>query len=225
MIQLLVADPWPLFRQGMRALIGEVRGIAVVAEAGNCSQLYDVLRTQQRLDVALVDLDISGTSSIEPLRHALAMRPALPILVLSSKGHLEYAVRALKAGAAGYATKDSTTQSLIDAIRRLALGGQYLSSHVAEQVALQWRRGDTGAAPHSVLSTREFSVFEMLAQGCSGAQIASALSLSRKTVSTHKTRVLRKMNVTNLADLVRYAIEHQFVPGQRTVNFRGILAD
>jgi DNA-binding NarL/FixJ family response regulator len=212
-IHVLMADGWPLFRQGMKALLEETHNIEVVAEAGSCSQLYDVLRSKLRIDVALMDLDMPGASGIEPLRHALAMRPRLPILVLSLKGHPEYAMRSLKAGAAGYATKDSTTQGLIDAIRRLALGGQYLSSQVAEQVALQWRHGDNGSAPHSVLSNREFSVFELLTQGRTGSQIASALSLSRKTVSMHKSRLLRKMNARNLADLMRYAIEHQLAPG------------
>lgn len=213
MIQVLVADGWPLFRQGIKVLLEETGDIRVVAEAEDWPQFCSLLRTKMPIDVAVADIEMSATSSMEPLRHALAIRQRLPVLVLSKKGHTEYAMRALKAGAAGYATKDSTAQNLVYAIHRLSAGGQYLSSQIAELVALQWRNGDSRLPPHSGLTSREFSVFEMLAQGRTGSQIASALCLSRKTVSSHKTRLLRKMNVTNLADLVRYAIDHRFFPG------------
>lgn len=215
MIRLLIADDWLLFREGLRALLEKSREFEVVAEVADCTKLYDILRTDLRIDIALVDLSISGSGSVEPLRHVAAIRPHLPILVLSMNRHPEYAMRALGLGAAGYITKVSTTQSLVEAIRRVAMGGQYLSPEVAEQVAVQWRSGQGGGTPHTVLSTREFSVFEMLVQGRTGSQIASALSLSNKTISTHKTRLLRKMRAGNVADLVRYAIEHKLAPGGR----------
>ena len=209
MIRLLIADDWTLFRQGLRALLEATHEFEVVAEVADDMELYEILRTDLRVDVALVDPGISGSDGVELLRKLAVIRSRLPILALATNREPGYAMHALRIGAAGYFTKDSPTQGLIEAIRRLAVGGQYLCPDVAEQVAGQWRRGEAGDRSHPALSARESCVLEMLVQGRTGSQIAAALCLSKKTVSTHKSRLLKKLQARSLADLVRYAAEHK----------------
>lgn len=208
MTRLLVADSWPLFRECVRTLLDATREFEVVAEVPDGPGLCAILQSALRVDVALVDQDICRAGSAAALQTVAAIRPRLPLLILSADRQPEHAMQALRLGAAGYFTKESPVNSLVDAIRLLALGGQYLSPVVAEQLAAQWRNGRRGHASHGVLSARELSVFELLVQGRSGTQIASALCLSKKTVSTHKIRLLRKLQAKNLADLVRYSVEH-----------------
>ena len=208
MIRLLIADDHVLFRQGLRQLLAEQPDLDVVAEAGNCNEVIDCLRKHD-VDVAVLDLSMPGRDGVELIQHVKSLWPELPVLVLTMHNHEQYASRVLKAKASGYITKDCAAEQVVVAIRRLAQGGEYVSPNIAERLALQLTRRGVSDQPHTSLSDREFKIFEMFVQGKTGTQIASELSLSKKTVSTHKVRLLRKMNLRNEFELVHYAIEHR----------------
>jgi DNA-binding NarL/FixJ family response regulator len=209
MIRLLLADDHKMFREGIKSLLADYPHIAVTGEASCYAEVIDCLRLGD-FDLAVVDLSMPGRDSIELIAHVKALRPALPVLVLTMYGEEIYASRALRAGASGYVTKDSAAQQLVGAIEKLAAGGEYISPAVAERLALQFtRRKDHGELPHTLLSNREYRIFEMLVEGKTVSAIAALLNLSGKTVSTHKARLLKKMNLHSQTDLVRYTIEHR----------------
>ena len=208
MIRVLIADDHRLFRQGLKQLLAGDPDLEVVAEASNCSEVIECLR-RQSVDVAVLDFSMNGRDGVELIRHVKSLWPNLPVLVLTMHNHEQYASRALKAKASGYLTKDCAAGQVVAAIRRLAEGGEYLSPNMAERLALQLTRHGEPDLPHASLSDRELKIFEMFVQGKRGTQIAAELSLSKKTVSTHKVRLLKKMNLRNEFELVHYAIGHR----------------
>jgi DNA-binding NarL/FixJ family response regulator len=165
----------------------------------------------QDYDVAVLDMSMPGRSGIELIKQVKDEKPKLRILVLTMHSEEQYAVRALKAGASGYLTKDSAAEQLVAAIRKIAAGGAYFSPETAERLVLDAAPPRTEAAPHTLLSDREFQVLRLIAGGESMGEIARRLSLSVKTVSTHKTRMLQKMGLANQAELIRYALEHKLL--------------
>jgi DNA-binding NarL/FixJ family response regulator len=158
-------------------------------------------------------MSMPGRDGVDLIRQIRNEHPKLPILVLTMHGEQQYAVRAIKAGAAGYLTKDSAAEELVEAVRKVAGGGRYLSRSLAENIAFE-RHGDADSLPHLLLSDRELSVFRHLASGLDNSDIARLLFLSVKTISTYKSRILVKMRLRNQADLVRYAIRHRLVDEQ-----------
>jgi DNA-binding NarL/FixJ family response regulator len=163
-------------------------------------------------DLLLLDMSMPGKSGIELIKQVKGEKPKLKILVLSMHEEHQYAVRAIRAGASGYLTKESASRQLVEAIRKVASGGAFISSAVAEQLALG-AMPDAQGPLHATLSDREFQVFRMLAEGRSISDIAERLNLSVKTVSTHKANILHKMNMATSGDLIRYAIAHRLVEG------------
>jgi two-component system, NarL family, invasion response regulator UvrY len=155
-------------------------------------------------------MSMPGRSGIDLIKQVKSEKPKLPILVLSMHQEHQYAVRAIRAGASGYLNKDSASELLVSAIRKVVRGGMFVSPTVAELLARETMRG-TDAPPHTLLSDREFQVFSMIVQGKTVTDIAAELSLSVKTVSTHKAHVLEKMRLANQAELVRYALAHQLL--------------
>jgi DNA-binding NarL/FixJ family response regulator len=151
-----------------------------------------------------------GRSGIDLIKLVRSEKPKLRILILSMHEESQYAVRAIRAGAAGYLTKESASKQLVDAIRKVAGGGAFISAEVAQQLALG-AMPDVQGPPHSALSDREFQIFRMIADGLSVSDIAERLNLSVKTVSTHKSNILHKMGMTTQAELIRYAITHRLV--------------
>ena len=209
MIRVVIADDHAIVREGLKQVLGAAGDIAVVGEAQNGSEVMQRVR-EHAFEVLLLDMSMPGKSGIELIKQVHAEKPRLRILVLSMHEEEQYAVRALKAGAAGYLTKDSASDLLIAAIRKVAAGGAYITPAVAEQFALgAMAQGD--GPPHAALSDREYQVFEMLVAGKSVTDIGQRLNLSVKTVSTHKARIMQKMNMTNQAELIRYAISHRLV--------------
>jgi len=160
--------------------------------------------------VLLLDMSMPGKSGIELIKQVREARPKLRILVLSMHQENQYAVRAIRAGAAGYLTKDSASAQLVSAIRKVAGGGVFITDSVAQQLALE-AMPKTEGPPHTALSDREFQVFRELASGKAVSDIAAELNLSVKTVSTHKARIMQKMSMSNPAELIRYAIHHRLV--------------
>lgn len=205
-IKLMIADDHPIVRQGLRRIVSENADMKVIAEAASG---HDVLATLEETtaDVLLLDISMPGPPFLDLLRHVREEWPRLGVLVLSAHSEDQYAVRALKAGAGGYLTKEHSPEELANAVRRIYRGGRYITSSVAEKLALALDSTWEGA-PHESLSDREYRVLCMLGSGQSIKEIAAVLSLSSKTVSTYRTRLLKKLKLETTAELIRYAVEH-----------------
>lgn len=211
MIRLVIADDHAIVREGLKRIVSSEPDMQVVGEAGDGTEVMQRVRGDA-FDVLVLDLSMPGRSGMELIRLVHADHPRLRILVLSMHQELQYAVRAIKAGACGYLTKDSAAGQLAQAIRKVASGGAFISAEVAEQLALGAMPGSQGL-PHEALSDREFEVLRLLAAGISVSDIALRLHLSVKTVSTHKAHLMQKMGLQNPSDLFRYAIKHGLAEG------------
>ena len=205
MIRLLIADDHAIVRDGLKRILAAVPDMQVAAEAATGDQALALVKAQD-FDVVVVDMSMPGLSGMDLIKRLKLEKPKLRILVLSMHGEQQYAARALKAGAAGYLNKDSASELLLGALRKVAAGGVHIGE-VAAAALLQ--SGDK--PPHESLSDREFEVLRLLVDGLGPTDIGERLHLSVKTVSTHKTRILEKLNVTSTAELVRYALEHRLV--------------
>jgi DNA-binding NarL/FixJ family response regulator len=208
-IRVLVADDHAVVRRGLRQVLAEPGDIEVAAEAGTAAEALERLAAG-RFDVVITDLSLPGRGGLELLREMKALQPDLPVLVLSMHPEDQYAVRALKAGAAGYLTKESAPELLVEAVRRAAAGGRYVTPSVAERLARHVEDARE-REPHEALSDRELQVFRMLARGRTVSQIGEELSLSVKTVSTYRARVLEKMSLSTNAELMQYAFRRGLV--------------
>jgi len=202
MIRLIIADDHPIVRGGLKHLFQLSLEIDVVAEADNSQQLLNLLKDNE-VDLLLLDLNMPGCSGIELITHIRSHYPDLPILVLSMHNELQIVARALKAGASGYLTKDNEPEILLSAIRKVAAGGRFIDPKLAENLVFEFEGLDE-IKPHEKLSEREFEVMKLLASGKSVNEIADALFISNKTVSTHKTHLLKKLHLNNITELVRY---------------------
>lgn len=206
MIRIVIADDHTIMREGLKRILQEVEDIEVIGEAVDG---FEVLATVRKagFDLLLMDLSMPGRSGVDLIRQIKDEAPKLPILVLTMHEEEQYAVRAIRAGASGYLTKESAGTQLVTAIRKVASGRPFISLEVAEQLAIDAMPA-RNELPHKDLSDREFEVFNLLVSGKSITEIAVMLHLSVKTVSTHKTRILQKMDSNSLAELVQYAIAH-----------------
>ena len=207
MIRVMVAEDHTLVREGIKQLVGLASDLAVVGEACNAEQLLEQLR-QTPCEVVLLDIPMPGMSGLEAIARIRALSQPPAILMLSMHDEAQMAARALKAGASGYATKDSDPTLLLAAIRKVAAGGRYIDPELADRMVFEVNLTDA-RPPHALLSEREFSVFERLVQGANVNDIAQQMALSNKTISTHKARLMQKLNAHSVADLVRYALEHK----------------
>ncbi|CAD5106997.1 response regulator [Zestomonas carbonaria] len=207
MIRVLVAEDHTIVREGIKQLIGLAKDLVVAGEAGNGEQLMETLR-QTPCEVVLLDISMPGVNGLEVIPRIRALNDPPAVLVLSMHDETQMAARALKIGAAGYATKDSDPALLLTAIRKVAGGGRYIDPELADRMVFEVGLTDE-RPPHALLSEREFSVFERLVKGDSVNDIAQELALSSKTISTHKARLMQKLGANSVADLVRYALEHK----------------
>ena len=211
MIRIVIADDHTIVREGLMQLLAAAGDFEVVGEAKDGHEALKRVR-EVEFEVLLMDMSMPGNSGVELIKQVRAEKPKLRILVLTMHEEHQYAVRAIRAGASGYLTKEGASAELVTAIRKVARGGAYISSAVAEQLALN-AMPDAKGPPHAALSDREFQVFRMIAEGKSVSDIAERLNLSVKTVSTHKANVMQKMNMTTAGELIRYAIAHNLVEG------------
>lgn len=209
MTRILVADDHTIVREGLKQILSNTDDLVVGGEATNGTEVLAKVQGED-WDVVLLDMSMPGRSGIDLIKRLKEEKPKLPILVLSMHKEEQYAVRALKAGASGYVTKLSASEQLVSAIRKVAAGGVFVSPSLAEKLALNLIQ-TTESLPHTQLSDRESQVFLMIVAGQSISGIAAELKLSVKTVSTHKTRILQKMNMSNSAELIHYAIRHNLV--------------
>jgi len=205
-IRVILADDHAVVREGLRRVLSESPDVQVVAEAEDGHAVLEAAR-QYSADVLLLDLRMPGPTFSELLRGVQQLKPDLPVLVLSGYPEERFALRVLRAGAAGYVPKELSSQQLLEAIRRVALGKRYVSSALGERL-VESLRGD-GKVPHERLSQREFEVLRLLGSGLNVKQIAASLTINPKTVTTYRARLLAKLNVRTTADLIRYAVENE----------------
>lgn len=214
MIRILIADDHDILRAGLKYILQDSGDIEVAGEAVDGHEALSLVRSGH-WDALVLDLSMPGKSGIELIKQIKGEFPKLPLLILSMHKEDLYAVRALKAGASGYLCKDNAETLLAQAIRKVAGGGLFINQAVAEKLALEMLTGAGASAglPHSRLTDREYQVFLLLAKGGGVTGIGRSLSLSVKTVSTHKARVMEKMGLSNNAELIHYAIRHHLVDG------------
>jgi DNA-binding NarL/FixJ family response regulator len=205
-IKILIADDHAIVRQGLRQLAGITPDLVCAGEARNGFEVLERIH-EQEFQLLLLDLTMPGPGSIELIKRVRSERPTLPILVLSMHCESQIATRVLKAGASGYITKDNEPEVLISAIRKVAGGGRYIDPLLAEKIVFE-DGVDRDKPPADILTDREFEVLQLFAAGHSINEIASRLCLSAKTITTHKIRIMRRLDIHSNADLIRYALTH-----------------
>jgi DNA-binding NarL/FixJ family response regulator len=212
--EVLVADDHSIIRDGLKKILADTSDLIVAGEAGHGNAVLEKVRER---DWGLVVLDISmpGRNGLELIKLIKQSRPKLPVLIFSMHNEEQYAVRAIRAGASGYLSKESDSDLLLPAMRKVASGGVFISPKVAELLATDVS-SQSQPLGHTQLTDREFEVFSRIVRGSSLTAIAEELSLSIKTVSTHKSHIMGKMGISNQVDLVRYALEHKLIPVSAT---------
>ena len=210
MIKILIADDHAYIREGLKQILAETSDMVVAGEAADGQEVLDQVRKDD-YDLVLLDIAMPGRSGLDTLGQLKHEKPELPVLVLSIYPEEQYAIRAFKAGASGYLTKESAPEELISAIRKVTQGGKYVSSSLAEKLAFNLEK-DTEKPLHEMLSDREYEVIIMIASGKTVKEIADKLSLSVKTISTNRVRALKKMGMKNNAEITYYAIKKGLVP-------------
>lgn len=208
-MKILIVDDHPIFRAGLKEILGKEKEVKLIGEADNGHKALELAR-KQRWDVVVLDLTMPGKDGLEALQELRRERPKLPVLVLSAHPEDQLALRLLKAGAAGYLTKDKAPQVMLAAIRKVLRGEKYISESLAEKVTLDVVSGATRSL-HEALSHREYQVMRMIASGKTMKEIAKELFLSVRTVSTYRARMLEKMNMKTNAELIRYALQNKLV--------------
>jgi len=204
LIRVLIADDHNIVRDGLKRILSAHGEVDVTGEAADGDQALALVRAHE-YDLAMVDMSMPGLSGIDLIKRLKLEKPKLRILVLSMHGERQYAARALKAGASGYLNKDSAAELLVGAIRKIAAGGVHIGDAAAASLV------SADKAPHEALSDREFEVLRLLVEGLGPTDIGDKLHLSVNTVSTHKTRILEKLNLSSTAALVRYALDHKLI--------------
>ncbi|WP_353155777.1 response regulator transcription factor [Herminiimonas fonticola] len=209
MIQVLIADDHAMIRDGLKQIISFASNMAVVGEAADGEEVLQKIRAL-KVDVLVLDMSMPGKSGIALIQQINALKPELPILILSMHQESQYAVQAMRAGASGYITKNAASSQLIDGIRKVAEGGTFVSPAISDKLIKQLQKPEKELL-HTKLTAREFQIFNMLVEGHSVNEIANILSLSNKTISTHKAAILQKMEAATTANLVYYAVKHGLI--------------
>ncbi len=205
MKKILIADDHKILRDGLKRILSDSHDFVVTGEAGSSREVLKKMR-KESYDVLLLDISMPGISGMDIIKDVKSERPECAVLILSTFPEEQYAMRALRAGASGYLTKESATDSLIEAIKKVSTGRRYVSSSLAERLAFDFTR-DSKSIGHERLSDREYQVMCMIASGKPVSKIADELSLSVKTISTNRARLLKKMNMKNNAEVTHYAIK------------------
>lgn len=210
MIKVLIADDHAIVRHGLRQIVSETEDIRVEGEAESSAQAIRELR-ENAFDVVLLDISLPDKNGIETLKQVRREWPAVSVLMLTTHAEDEFGVRAIKAGAAGYLTKQSAASQLVTAVRQVASGRKYISPSLAEELARMVGNGSDSRPVHELLSDREYQTFIMIASGKSLSEMATSLSLSPKTVSVYRSRVLEKMHLKNNVEIAQYAVKNGLV--------------
>ena len=208
-IEVLLADDHAIIRDGLKKILADTDDMVVAGEAMNGHAALDLVR-ERNWGLVVLDLSMPGRSGVELIKLIKTERPQCPVLIFSMHPEEQYAVRALRAGASGYLSKEADSDLILPALRKVAAGGGYFSARVAELLVSE-AAPHAQSLPHSRLSDREYQIFDRIVRGLSLTAIAQELSLSIKTVSTHKSHIMSKLEMKNQVDLVRYAISHQLI--------------
>ncbi|MFP4449072.1 MAG: response regulator [Bacteroidales bacterium] len=209
MIKILLVDDHVIVRKGIKQLLEETTDIQVESEAGTAEEMFKKIRNEH-FDIVILDISLPGRSGLDALKQLRKSLPELPVLILSMYPENQYALRVMKSGAAGYLTKESVPEELIKAIKKINRGKKYISANLAEELA-NFLNGDSRKLPHQKLSDREYEVLLKIAEGKSLTEISKILSLSVKTISTYRSRILKKLNKKTNSDLVRYVMENKLM--------------
>ncbi|MGD1971619.1 MAG: response regulator transcription factor [Desulfobacterales bacterium] len=209
MIRIIIADDHPIVRAGMKQIISEASDMMVADEASDGHTLLSKIK-KENFDVVILDITMPHMDGLDVLKQLKIEKPKLPVVILSIHPEDQYALRVLKAGASAYVTKTSAPDELINAIRKVFRGGKYIGPSIAEKLAFQLD-ANFEEMPHEALSDREYQVLCTLASGKTVTEIADELSLSAKTVSTYRSRILEKMDMKNNAELIHYAVQNKLV--------------
>jgi two-component system, NarL family, invasion response regulator UvrY len=209
MLKILIADDHAIVREGLKQILADMPDMVVAGEAASGNQVLEMIR-KERWDLVLLDITMPGGNGLDTLKQLKKEKPDLPVLMLSMYPEEQYAIRSIKAGVSGYLTKESAPEELIAAIRKVAQGGKYISASLSEKLAT-YLETDAEKPLHELLSDREYEVVLMIAAGKTVGQIAEELSLSVKTISTNRTRALRKMGMSNNSEITYYAMKHGLV--------------
>jgi two-component system, NarL family, invasion response regulator UvrY len=207
-LKIFIADDHLLIREGLKKLLLYETDLKIVGEADNPDETISFI-TQNEVDILVLDINLPGKSGLDILKQLKMFKPDLHVLILSMYSEEQYAERSLKAGAAGYLTKESATDELINAIRKVAKGGKYISNKLAEK--LIFRKNYENELPHESLSDREFQVLKLMAKGKQQVEIANALNLSTSTINTYRSRILEKLGLKTNAELIHYALDNKLV--------------
>ena len=205
-MKILIVDDHAVIYQGLKRILDDEFEGATFGEARHSQEALDLV-SRERWDLVILDVDLPGRGGLDVLKQMRAEHPKLPVLMFSMHSEEQFAVRALKAGASGYVAKDSASERLVEAIRKAIRGGRYVSAALAEKLAADLSR-DVSPVSHEILSDREFEVMRMIAEGKTTTAIADLLSLSVKTVSTYRARILEKLQLETTSQLIRYVIDH-----------------
>jgi len=206
-MRILIADDHPIFRAGLKETLAKDPGVESIGEADDGHKAVELAR-KKRWDVVVLDIMMPGRDGLEVLQELRRERPKLPVLILSAHPEDQLALRLLKAGAAGYLTKEKAPEVLLAAIRKVVSGGKYISESLAEKVVFAC---ESEKAPHETLSNREYQIIRMIASGKTMQEIGKELFLSVRTVSTYRARILEKMNMNTNAEIIRYAVDHKLI--------------
>ena len=210
MTRILVADDHVIVREGLKQILAKTVDLTVAGEASNGDEVLLMIKKKESWDVLVMDMSMPGHSGLELISMVKKLSPQLPILVLSMYGEEQFAVRSIQAGASGYLNKESASDQLVGAIRKVAAGSVYVSTVVAD-ILFHKIRKDIDSSPHQKLSNRELQVLQLIGKGHSINAIAQSLFKSPKTISTHKARILEKLGLKTQGELIRYVIENELL--------------
>ena len=206
MIEIILVDDHAIVREGIRRIIDDTPGITIFSEASTGEGALELIK-KKKYDLVILDISMPGKNGLQTLKEIKKYNEKIPVLMLSMHAEEQYAMRAIKAGASGYLTKESASDQLVSAIRKIHDGRKYISAGVAELLVTDIYHDDE-KHPHEYLSDREFEIFKLIIRGNSAKIIAANLSISDKTVSTYRSRIMKKMDMHSTADLIHYAIEN-----------------
>lgn len=209
MIKILIADDHPIVRNGLKQIITDENDMEITCEASNSGEVFESLK-KNKIDILILDISMPGMGGFEILERIRQNYPKFPVLMLSSLSEELYASKSLKAGASGFFNKESAPEELVKAVRKIYSGGLYVSSFLAEKLAIDLKK-DVTKPPYEYLSNREFQIMCMIGSGKTVSEIANILFISVKTVSTYKSRIFKKMNLKNNSELINFCVKEGFV--------------
>jgi two-component system invasion response regulator UvrY len=208
-MKILICDDHKIVRDGLRQILQQLQGVTLIGEAGDGNEALNLLKSND-FDIILLDISLPGRSGLEVLQTVKERWPSTNVLMLSMLPQEQYALRAIKLGASGYLTKDTASEELLLAVRRVSAGGKYISQSIAESLALNMDK-DSSRQKHDILSSREFEIMIKLANGKSLQEIGNELFISNKTVSTYRSRIMEKMELNKNTELTRYCLENNLI--------------